>query len=511
MDQATDAAADERPATRPNAPRRHGLSKSKIAAFEQCARKLWLSKHRPEAALVDGGAEVRFATGHEVGEIACRLVPAGVMVEAEPDLAAAVARTRELIDAGWSEPIFEATFEHDGVLVRVDVLSPRPGGWAIAEVKSSAGVKDYHLGDLATQAWVVIQAGMPVLSACIRHIDSRFRLQHEGDYAGLFQDAECLDLLADRIAGREAIVAAARAVLAGDEPEVSTGEHCARPFACEFSSYCTRHDLPGPDWPISLLPRTGKAVAARWAAEGLFDLNELEPGVLANAVHERVREATVTGEAYLDREGAIAATQGWLWPRAYLDFETIGPAVPRWVGVRSFQQIPFQFSCHIEAEGGEIVHAGFLSIDGGDPRRACAEALVDLLSGERCGSIIAYNAAFERRCVRDLAEAFPDLGQALIEIEAKIVDLLPVTRNCYYHRDQRGSWSIKAVLPTIAPELAYDDLDVKDGGAAQQAWFEAARAETSPARREQLRAGLEVYCERDTEAMIVLLRRLVSG
>lgn len=505
MEQATGAA------TRRNTPRGFGLSKSKITAFEQCPRKLWLSKYRPDLAVVDDGAEARFATGHEVGELACSLMPTGVMIEAEPDLKAAVAQTRQLIDAGWSKPIFEATFEHEGVLVRVDVLSPTPDGWAIAEVKSSAGVKDYHLADLATQVWVVTGAGTPVSSACIRHIDSNFRLEREGDYEGLFRDAERLDGLADRIAERSKIVAEARAVLAGDEPDVRTGDHCSSPFACEFSSYCTRHDPPGPDWPISLLPRTGKATAARWAEEGLFDLRELQPGALDNAVHERVREATVTGEIYHDREGAIEATRGWLWPRAYLDFETIGPAVPRWIGAKPFQQIPFQYSCHIESETSELTHTGFLSIDGSDPRRACAEALVQQLGGDRCGSIIAYNAAFEKRCIRDLAEVFPDLAETLAQIEAKVVDLLPVTRNCYYHRDQRGSWSIKAVLPTVAPELAYDDLDVKDGGAAQQAWFETANAETSEERREQLRAGLEAYCARDTEAMMVLLKRLTSA
>lgn len=510
MAQARNAAVEASAANHSNEPRRYGLSKSKITAFEQCARKLWLSTHRPELAQVDDGAEARFALGHEVGEIACGLFPTGVMVEADPDLAAAVARTRELIDAGWSEPIFEATFEHDGVLVRVDVLSPRPDGWAIAEVKSSASVKDYHLGDLATQVWVMRNAGVPVSSACIRHIDSSFRLQREGDYAGLFHDADRLDVLADRIGERSKVVAEARAVLAGDEPDIGAGDHCSRPFVCEFSSYCTRNDPPEPEWPISLLPRTGKAVAALWAEEGLFDLRELRPGDLTSALHERVRLATVTGEVYHDGEGAIEATRGWAWPRAYLDFETIGPAVPRWIGARPFQQIPFQFSCHIETEAGELTHAGFLSIDGGDPRRACADALVELLSGDRCGSIIAYNASFEKRCVRDLAEVFPDLARALVEIEAKIVDLLPVTRNAYYHRDQRGSWSIKAVLPTVAPELAYNDLDVKDGGAAQQAWFEAADPATSAERREQLRAGLEAYCERDTEAMVVLLRRLTG-
>lgn len=490
---------------------RFGLSKSKITAFEQCSRKLWLSKHRPDLALLDDGAEARFATGHEVGELACRLLPSGVMVDADPDLAAAVTRTRELLDSGWCEPIFEATFEHDGVLVRVDVLEKTDDGWAVAEVKSSAGVKDYHLGDLATQIWVMQEAGVAVSSACIRHIDSAFRLKAEGDYQGLFKDSDRLEMLTDRIADRAQVVASARAVLAGPEPEIDTGDHCSSPFQCKFAHYCSRNDAPQPEWPIGLLPRTGKAVAAQWGGDGIFDLREVPVGALKSAVHERVREATVMDTVYHDREGAIAATQEWSWPRAYLDFETIGPAIPKWIGCKPFQQVPFQFSCHIESALGEVTHHGFLSIDGSDPRRACADALVAALSGDRCGSVIAYNASFERRCVLELADAFPDLADELNVVAAKIFDLLPVTREHYYHRDQRGSWSIKAVLPTVAPELAYDDLTVKDGGAAQNAWSEAAHPDTTDARRAELKEGLEIYCARDTEAMIVLLKRLTSA
>ncbi|KQP48436.1 hypothetical protein ASF31_02225 [Brevundimonas sp. Leaf280] len=260
---------------------------------------------------------------------------------------------------------------------------------------------------------------------------------------------------------------------------------------------------------MSLLPRTGKTVAESFATQGLFDLADLPAGQLKNPVHERIREVTATGVAYHDRQGAREAIRGWAWPRAYLDFETVGPAAPLWVGTKAFQQVPFQFSCHIEALDGGVEHSGFLSIDGEDPRRACAEALVALLDAERCGSVIAYNASFERRCVVELAEAFPDLATSLHGIAAKIVDLLAVARNHYYHRDQRGSWSIKAVLPTVS-DMSYEGLTVKDGTAAQEAWREAADPRTSAERRAELKAGLEIYCERDTEAMIVLLRRLIS-
>lgn len=47
---------------------------------------------------------------------------------------------------------------------------------------------------------------------------------------------------------------------------------------------------------------------------------------------------------------------------------------------------------------------------------------------------------------------------------ARTVDLLPVARRHWYHRDQRGSWSIKAVPPAIAADLGYDGLEMRTAG-----------------------------------------------
>ena len=160
-----------------------GLSKSRITAFEQCPKKLWLSVHRPDRAEQVAGADARFATGHAVGDVACALHPGGVMVSADAGLGAAVAETTRLIASDHPGPIFEATFEHEGVLVRVDVLERRKKGWHAAEVKSSTGVKDYHRGDLATQAWVLQASGLPLKSASVRHIDRNFELTREGHSA----------------------------------------------------------------------------------------------------------------------------------------------------------------------------------------------------------------------------------------------------------------------------------------------------------------------------------------
>jgi hypothetical protein len=493
----------------PDQTKRFGLSKSRLTSLDQCERKLWLSVHRRDLAERNEGAEQRIAVGHQVGAIACDLVLGGVMID-DVDLGAAAEHTSDLIRTGQRVPLFEATFVHDGVLVRVDVLEPvGEGAWAIVEVKSTTGVKDYHLADVATQVWVLQQCGLDVAEASIRHIDNQFVLREAGDYRGLLKDRAVLAGVEATVTSVGARVDRAREVLAGPEPDVSTGGHCGAPFACEFVAYCSRFEPDPPEWPVGFLPRTGKALAARFAEQGVFDLRDVPEAGLANPVHKRVHAATITDCAYHDHEGAAAAVAGWAWPRAFLDFETIALAVPRWIGTRPYQAVPFQFSCHFEQEDGTLDHLGFLSLDGDDPRRACAEAVVSAL-GDHHGAVVAYNASFERGCVQGLADAFPDLAPPLLAIRDRIVDLLPVTRGHYYHRDQRGSWSIKAVLPTVAPELAYDGLDVADGVAAQLAWMEAIAEGVGSSRRQAIRVALETYCARDTEAMVVLLQRLTA-
>jgi hypothetical protein len=220
----------------------------------------------------------------------------------------------------------------------------------------------------------------------------------------------------------------------------------------------------------------------------------------------RVHTATLTGQVWHDVQGIRAETAGWAWPRTYLDFETIQFAVPRWIGTRPFEQVPFQFSAHVQQGDRSLEHCEWLSTDGLDPRRPLAEALLQLPA---TGAVIAWNAGFERGCLIGLAELFPDLAAALTSLADRLVDLLPLARRHYYHRDQRGSWSIKAVLPTIAPELAYDTLDVQSGTDAQQAYLEAIDPGAAVERKAELRRGLLAYCERDTLAMKVILEKLV--
>ena len=487
--------------------KRHDLTKSKLTLFEQCPKRLWLSANRPDLIEIDDATQARFDTGHAVGDLACDLVEGGVMVTMDDGVPGALEQTRELVKAG-DKPIFEGTFQHEGVLVRVDIMRPDgKGGWHVAEVKSTASRKNYQIADLATQVWVMEGAGVTVRSASIRHINTSFVYAREGDYLGFLMDRVSDEDIRPIADDRMPAVLEARRTLQGDEPEIAPGPHCDDPFGCDFKEYCNR-GITQPEWPISLLPRTGKKVAEAYAAKGLEELTQLAAGELKNPLHERIREATSSGEAYHDAGKARELTKDWSYPRTYLDFETVNPAIPRWIGTKPFQQIPFQFSAHVEAEPGRIEHSDFLSLKDLDPRREFAEALLSAVPAD--GAIITYNATFERTRLKELAVCFGDLSEPLRAVAGRVVDLEPVARQCWYHRDQRGSWSIKAVLPTIPGLNGYEDLDVQDGMEAQRAYFEALSEPEGSDRRLELDHGLREYCAKDTYAMVEFLRHLVG-
>jgi hypothetical protein len=303
-------------------------------------------------------------------------------------------------------------------------------------------------------------------------------------------------------------IRAARNTLNGDEPQIAMSNHCNEPWGCSYQGYCTRKSGRRAAFPVELLPNaSGKRLAAELRDEGYSDLRRVPRHRMTTDLLNRVHAVTRTTEPYIDRVGARADIAGWKYPRAYLDFETVNFTVPIWAGTRPFQHIPFQFSCVIEKSDGSTARTDFLDLSGDNPARACAEKLLKALRG--CQSVIAYSAKTERGVIQSLAARFPDLKHQLLALASRVVDLLPVVKTCYYHRDMLGSFSLKSVLPTIQPRLAYDLLDeVTEGTAAQRAYCEATERGTPAARRDDIRRKLLRYCGLDAVGMLEIVRHL---
>ena len=481
------------------------LSKSRFVTGCQCHKLLWWTVHEPGARELQPDKVLRdlFDQGRQVGEVARSRYPDGVLIDL-PHTARAerVAATRRALDDG-APAIFEATFIAQDTYVAIDVLEKRGAGHHLIEVKSSTSQKEEHVPDVAVQAYVAAAAGLEITSAEVMHLNKAFRNPDEGD---LFAHADVVPAVAAFLPTVPDELARQRAMLDGPLPEVPIGLHCFEPRECPFLERC---------WPdsrdhIRHLTGVGPKRAAAYVERGVHTisglpqrekskLNFTQKRQLESMAQDRlVVEPTLTDQL----EPFVAAGR-----LGFLDFETIARAIPVWPGMAPWQQAAAQFSYHERQPDGRYSHAAFLAEGPEDARPRLVESM--LRATAEADRVVTYTT-FEKTRIRDLQKAVPDLADGLAALEAKLLDLFPVVRNCVYHPDFNGSFSLKHVLTPLVPDLTYDDLMIVDGRVAS---VEIARllfvaGKIPRHERDRVRKDLLDYCERDTWAMVRLVERL---
>ncbi len=478
------------------------LSKSKLMSARQCLKRLYLEVQHPDLKVISRATEAAFATGNQVGDVARSIYGTAdsVFIPFAGGLGHALKKTRRLLAEGPAQPIFEATLQHAGVLVRIDVLLPDGDGWRIIEVKASTSVKDEHVFDCTVQRWVFEGLGHKLTTLALATVDNTFVYEGNEDYAGLLIESDQTEHTSSMLPVIPEWIAKAKRAASGSEPDIGVDRHCYQPYECPFVAHCWPADV---DYPVQGLGGN-RAKLGEFIAEGLHDIRDV-PALQLSEKQRRIQKVTQAGVAEL-LPGARQFVESLPYPRYYLDFETIAPAVPIWPGTRPYEILPIQWSCHYEAGEGAMAHSDFLDLTGTPPMRRLAESLIRALGA--IGPVLMYTT-YERTVINNLIERFPDLAASLTAIVERLVDLAPPTQQNYYHPDMAGSWSLKAVLPTITTELLYSELKgIQEGTAASEGYLEAIAPDTSEQRKAQLREQLLRYCKFDTEAMVLLLRFL---
>lgn len=475
------------------------LTKSSYISGVHCHKRLWQETYAPERAAPMGVAQRRVVKqGTDLGVLARQRHPGGLLIQGHG--APAMHATRDALADG-APILFEAAFVHDDVLVRCDILTQDvDGGWALIEVKGSTSVKPEHIQDLAIQFHVLAGAGLPVTSTHLMHVNRSDCVFPELD--NLFTTVDVTGQVlaaADDVPQR---LLHLRAILAGAEPDFAVGAHCDTPYLCPFHGHCWR-DVPATS--ILFVPRLRDSVIQSLMQQNILHVHQLPAGLSLTEQQRRYVHCVTEGEPFVDRPGIRQRMCALQFPLHFFDFETDAPAMPRFAGMRPYDKLPFQYSCHVLHEDGRLEHHDYIHTSPADPRPALVDALArDILP---TGSVVAYNAQFERSVLQDLAQALPAAAPMLRGIVERLWDQLDIFRHHYTMAEFRGSNSIKHVLPALIPELTYQDLAIQKGDDAQAIWAEMVQC-TDEERRAQLVADLRAYCQRDTLAMVALHHHL---
>ena len=481
----------------------HRLSKTRFVAGCQCHDLLWWLVHEPEAPELepDISLQDRFEQGNRVGELARSYVPGGVLIDLPHNaVEQRLAATRQAIGAA-APVVYEATFLEDSVFAAVDILERSDGGHNLIEVKSTTSVKEEHIPDAAVQAHVLRRAGIAVNRVELMHLNRECRYP---DLSNLFVREDVTPQVEDMLPRIPGDIESQLRAIEGDFPAVGFGEHCLTSRGCPFHDRC---------WPevdarhVLTLYRTDAATKWGLMERGIDSILDLPADLSLNKQAQRQVRAVKKGAALVG-PGLAEALEQFSGRLAHLDFETVSLAIPVWDGFGPWHQMPVQFSCHVEVEPGRFEHHEFLADSGEDCRAAMADALIEACRG--ADRVVAYNAGFERGCINRLMDAVPERAAELQSVADRLIDPLSAVRNYIYHPLFLGSFSLKAVLPALVPELGYDDLAISEGQVASlylgRLLF---RPEMIPKNeRSTLRRNLLEYCKRDTWATVRLVEKL---
>ncbi|MDX5426510.1 MAG: DUF2779 domain-containing protein [Bacteroidota bacterium] len=485
------------------------ISKSQFTTSLQCKKAFWLYRNRPDLRSIPSAQLKRMEAGTTFGILMQERFPGGVMIPyLDSSFNGSIEKTHLWLTQ-HDRPIYEASlmvnFEGLPLMCMIDILVPNGSGWDIVEVKSSTRVKEEQIPDAAFQLFISEQLGLEIKKVSILHINNQYVRQGPIDVfeLGSISDVttQVRDLQADiarEVRGLEDLVHREM------EPEVLIGPHCDSPYTCGFKSWCWK-DVPTPSV-FDLFPAK--------KAHDLYSRGFITPEEVPNNEpltdrEQRRMKSVLEGKELFDTKAVQGFLQELKFPFHYLDFETFMPTIPEFNGTRPYQQIPFQYSLHIqESPDSPIQHKEFLAAaDGSDPRPGFLSQLLNDLG--QTGSIITYNQTFELTRLRELAVDFPKFEDQIDQIMGRVVDLLkPFAAVDVYHPDMMGSASIKSVLPALVPDLSYSDLEIANGQDAMNTFQEMLNGMWIGDELDQKRKELLEYCKLDTLAMVRLVEYL---
>lgn len=483
------------------------LSKSTFIRGMQCEKSLYMHKFQKEQRdPTPASLEAIFRQGTSVGELAQELFPGGV--DCTPDsyyeFFSAVERTQEEIAKG-TKIIYEAAFHNDGVVAALDILVKHDDGWRAYEVKSSTSVSEVYKLDATIQYYTIVNSGIDLKDIAIVHINNQYEKNGEIDIHQLFTIASVLEPVLKILPSIPEQVERMRGILSAETiPEKEIGPHCSSPYSCDFAGHCWKHV---PNYSIFDIARLNGTKKFELYQQNILLLKDIPEDYPLNHNQWMQVHCEVKNESHINRDAIRQFVEALNYPLYHLDYETFATAVPIFDRSRPYQQLVFQYSLHIEHADGSIEHREFLADHKGeDPRIQFVEQLI-----QDCGTtgdILVYNIAFERSKTFELMNFAPQHSAALLNIIGRFKDLMtPFQKRWYYTPKMRGSYSIKAVLPALVPELSYSDLNIQEGGTASNT-FAAMVQGVFEGDVEEVRKDLLAYCGMDTWAMVKVLEKL---
>jgi len=480
------------------------ISKTDYMRYLECPLYGWLAKHKPE--LMEQEETLVMRQGNDVESVAQRLFKAGVEVKSYYE--AGSKETMKLMEKG--EPvIYQAQASTGKFLARADILVKKKDGWHLYEVKGGTEVKARYIHDLMFQANAFLLAGFKLKSINIIYPNNKYVFdKKKGLDLKKFLVVEDLTKKIEEGMEEELkeMEKAYKVLMGRRRPKLAS---LKRNFEYGLPELMEKEYYKGvPKYSIyDLCGAVTQEKMDELVGKGIIRMVDIPAGFKLDARQRQQVELTRKKGVFVDKKGIKAGLDELKFPLYFLDYETIQLAIPFFDGTRPWQQIPMQYSLHVlERPGGKLKHFEFLHTDSSSPFEAIAKTLRERIGDK--GTVIAWHSQFESDRNKDVGEMAPKYRKFMADVNRRLVDLKLIFKAAYMDYRFKGSVSLKAVLPVLAPKLSYTDLEIQGGGGASEALYDLVFGSLTGKQREKTKKQLLDYCERDTLAMVVLYQFL---
>lgn len=479
------------------------LTKTDYKNYLECPMWLWLAKYRPELLPeITLDLQRRFAMGNEVDILAKELFPGGVEIRGYNK--EGWENTQKAIKSGASI-LFQPTVIAGELSCRVDILCKnKDNSWDINEVKMATKAKPEYVYDVGFQKICFERAGIKIRKTNIIHINNQYIRHGDIEPEKLFATDDITeDMNKNLPETEEGIKEALKVVKIKDEPSLELINGCSNPKSCEYlECYCN-------------------------GIKGVQSLaKDIQPKHLLALLNREILNPKKIGQSVLDAAGYVPPEkftkidafaikkefEKLKYPLHFFDYETYGSAIPPFDWTRPYQQIPFQYSLIVkDSPTSSVRHYEFLARKFKDPVPELLAQLKKEIGPN--GSVIVWYAPFESGRNKEMSEMEPDFADFLGDVTSRIFDLLLIFKHknqMYIKSEFNKLASLKIVLPVLCPELSYENLAIQGGGDASSSWPILTSDKTTAKEKEKLAKNMLAYCERDTEAMVGILDKVLE-
>ena len=399
---------------------------------------------------------------------------------------------------------FNVEFNYDNLYTTIDLINKHGTYIDLIFISDATNVRKSFIYKMSFSRYILSILGYKVDKCFVWHINKKYVLDEVLDIDKLCVKTDITKDVENKSYNLHKQIKNINKIHLVNK-KINIGEFCYKFKECHLLSECMSHI---PKYSVFNLSRLAKKDKFSLYRKKIISFKDLEDYPLLKDSQKLQINSQLYNKKIINKEKIREFINEMEFPIYYIDFEAYQEPIPRFDKFRSYEQIAFSYSIHIEYENGEIEHREFISSIEEDPKKALSLAINKDIKNE--GTYIAYNIDFEKYVLRKLSFYNQELSDKVQYINDRFKDLAYIFKHHYYYLpSMNGSHSIKKVLPAIFPDDEhYKGLNlVQSGYDAMHSYLKLKNIDDKK-KREEIVNALKKYCEMDTFSMIRIVKHL---